>query len=725
MLKYIIISIIVLLFGVGGFIVLKINSNNKNSNSKNLKPKPPTKPPTKPPIKPPIKPKPQCDISHIKCGSKNCCNTKTESCIVESSECCDKTNICKDKSTNSDICCDEKNTVCIKGECCTNICTDKNGGKSCCKTDEMCFNNECLNPNDLTTCTIKNKDGFPTITDSCTQGVTACVGPHCCESDNICSYAGKDEVICCNKDNPGFSCITTEDKSKICCYKPNICTGDNGSTCCENNETCIDGFCCNNQYKCSDNTKCCYTGKEQTSTLKCLKDQVCCDKNNTYKTDSGTESCCDGTIYTDSVSGQQCCPQDKHKMVDGKCKFICGKEFCDTDFGEVCDESETHCINTKCKWDPIIYDPQLVDNKHEACSVAGSDGIASLYRNPNYVKETELYRTVAVKANTPSKCLEKYCVQRLDEKGLTFLDFDKDKKCSGSFDCSKLPEFNSKKGMAIQNAVTASHGSSVCKVNGNFTGVVCTDKEQICSWNSDNQKFDCHYGFYNNNGKCEQRLGYSHKLTYDTIDECKAEIERDKLQLAANCTFEPDAAPPALPNTVCSVCEKGYIFMDGPRTKCCPKMDGCPSGWYGKPNATSEDCGCGKCLPDHIPECHDYDTECKCDLCNPGYDLMNEDHTKCCPKLDNCMEYNSKCEVKVCKKGYDFMGELPTKCCPKIDGCKSGWYGRKNATSEDCGCAKCLPDHIPNCHTYNTECECTACDSQYLLTNGVCEPNKS
>ena len=137
--------------------------------------------------------------------------------------------------------------------------------------------------------------------------------------------------------------------------------------------------------------------------------------------------------------------------------------------------------------------------------------------------------------------------------------------------------------------------------------------------------------------------------------------------------------------------------MDGPRTKCCPKMDGCPSGWYGKPNATSEDCGCGKCLPDHIPECHDYDTECKCDLCNQGYDLMNEDHTKCCPKLDNCMEYNSKCEVKVCKKGYDFMGELPTKCCPKIDGCKSGWYGRKNATSEDCGCAKCLPDHIPNC----------------------------
>ena len=80
--------------------------------------------------------------------------------------------------------------------------------------------------------------------------------------------------------------------------------------------------------------------------------------------------------------------RDKHEMVDGqKCKLICGKEFCDTGFGEVCEESETHCINTKCKWDPIIYAPQLVDNKHEACSVAGSDGVASLYRNPNYVEE--------------------------------------------------------------------------------------------------------------------------------------------------------------------------------------------------------------------------------------------------------------------------------------------------------------------------------------------------
>jgi hypothetical protein len=662
MLTYIIISIIVLLVvGVGGFIVLK--PPNNNSNSKPLPPKPL-------PPKPPAKPKPQCDISKVKCGSTNCCDTKTETCFVESSECCqndetyksndgkstfccedpnkcvgdkccDKTKICKDKSTKLDIYCDEKNTVCINGECCTNICTDKNGGKSCCKTDEMCFNHECLNPNDLTTCTTKNEAGYSIITDSCIQGVTACVGSHCCDSDNICSYAGKDDkVICCNKD-PDFSCITTAADSKICCYKDNICTGDNGSTCCKNNETCIDGFCCNNQYKCSDNTKCCYTGKDLTSTLKCLKDQdICCDKNNTYKNNFGIESCCDGTIYKDKDS-TKCCEQDTHKMVDGKCKLICGKEFCDTGFGEVC-EDENHCINTKCKWNAIIYDPPLVDNKYEACSVADSDGIASLYRNPNYVEESELHRTVAVQANTLSKCLEKYCVQRLDEKGLTFLAFDEAKKCSGSFDCSKLPDFNSEKGMAIENAVTASHGSSACKVNGNFVGVVCTDKEQICSW--DNQKFDCHYGFYNNNGKCEQRLEYSHNLTYDTIDECKAEIEKDKLQLAANCTFEPD-------NTVCSVCKKGYILMDGARTKCCPKMDGCPSGWYGKQNATSEDCGCGKCLQDHIPECLYYDTECKCTVCNQGYDL-NGDHTKCCPKIDDCTEYNSDCKCSDCKPGY-------------------------------------------------------------------------
>jgi hypothetical protein len=181
---------------------------------------------------------------------------------------------------------------------------------------------------------------------------------------------------------------------------------------------------------------------------------------------------------------------------------------------------------------------------------------------------------------------------------------------------------------------------------------------------------------------------------------------KNKLQLAANCTFEPD-------NTVCSVCEKGYLFMDGPRTKCCPKIDGCSSGWYGKQNATSEDCGCGQCDKDHIQYCNTYNTECECTACNEGYDFMNEDHTKCCPKLDNSMEYNSKCEVKVCKKGYDFMGQLPSKCCPKIDGCITGWYGTKNATSEDCGCAKCLPDHIPNCNAYNTECECTACDQGY------------
>ena len=113
-----------------------------------------------------------------------------------------------------------------------------------------------------------------------------------------------------------------------------------------------------------------------------------------------------------------------------------------------------------------------------------------------------------------------------------------------------------------------------------------------------------------------------------------SEIERDKLQLAANCTFEPDAAPPALPNTVCSVCEKGYLFMDGPRTKCCPKIDGCPSGWYGKQNATSEDCGCGKCLQDHIPNCNTYNTACEC--------------TDCDSHIPNCNTYNMECECTAC-----------------------------------------------------------------------------
>jgi hypothetical protein len=701
MLKYIIISIIVLLFGFSiGFSVLKINSNNKNSNSKNLKPKPPTKPP--------IKPKPQCDISHIKCGSKNCCNTKTESCIVESSECCDKTNICKDKSTTLDICCDEKNTACIHGECCTNICTAKNGDKTCCKTDEMCFNNECLNLNDATTCTIKNKTGNPIITDGCEKGITACVGPKCCKKDNICSFSDKDESVCCADDK---ACVTTTSGSKICCYKDKICS----NSCCEKNETCINGFCCNNEHKCSDNTKCCYTGKDPSSTLKCLKDQdICCDKKNTYTTNFGKESCCDGTIYKDSSSTTKCCPSGS--VVDGqKCKLTCGKEFCNTEFGEVC-EDETHCVNTKCKWDPIIYSPQLVNNKYEACSVSGSDGLVSLYNNPQYVKSDDLHRTVEVQSTTPSECLEKYCKQRLDEKNLTFLDFDKDEKCSGSFDCSKLPDFNSTKSLEIENAIKTSYGNSVCMTpEGTFAGVLCEDKNQSCGLTENGYVCSEKWMYDSNGSKC----GPSDHGIYNTIDECKKGLvekvaEKAAAEKTAVCTFETN-----IDSRFCSVCSKpGYDFQSGLRTKCCPTITNCPIGWYG---AGADKCDCGRC-DKHIPNCNAYHPEnCLCAKCEDTFELSPDNKT-CCPKIGTgnwpnsgyCTKYNDSCGCDQCAcagsdcdaPGVNDLAPNPpwsstlNKCCNSIKYCTS-------YDTTTCKCTSCISNG--DLGTYNVDSTGTKC----------------
>ena len=121
---------------------------------------------------------------------------------------------------------------------------------------------------------------------------------------------------------------------------------------------------------------------------------------------------------------------------------ICGKEFCNEEIGEICSLKENKCVNTNCKWGPISYSPPLINNKYDACSVDGSTDVVSVTSNP-LLTSSSLTRIVnPIQPDTPTSCLEGNCIQRLDEKGLTFLDYDEN-KCSGSFDCRTLPNVNS------------------------------------------------------------------------------------------------------------------------------------------------------------------------------------------------------------------------------------------------------------------------------------------
>ena len=568
----------------------------------------------------------KCCSSQNQCKDKSgkiidCCDYPNTSCT--SDKCCDKNKICLDKSTKQNVCCDQPNTKCIKGYCCTNPCTDKDGNDLCCEKDQLCGNHKCWNKNEVTTCHAPNSDNS-IITDYCTKA-ESCIGPNCCDNNDICPRDGETTNTCCTRKD--YQCITTPANSKLCCHKDNICTSDSGQqTCCKNAETCINGFCCKDDYKCQDNSKCCFTGKGE-SNLRCLTggQNVCCDKNNAYSDMFGKPQCCAGEIYTE-YGNKKCCLLDTHKVIDGKCKIICGKEFCDEDIGEVCDKTNDKCINPSCKWGPISYNPPLINNKYDACSLDGSNDIVSVVNDPLLTSGTLSRILNPIESSNPSSCLEGNCIQRLDEKGLTFVGYDEN-KCSGSFDCqTSLPNINSTIAENINKDIKPFYNNAMCLSEGKFTGLLCTDKDKICNWDKENSKFVCNYGFYNTGGQCSLRPAVNTPGTaYNNIEDC--------------CTSNK------------------FEWQNSSKEKCCQKIDGCVE--------YDDDCShCKNCGTLHLSSTNP--------LNRPG--LGSGQGVKCCQTLMHppwkgkpvkCKTYHDNCFCADCPDWLDF-DTADAQCCSHV-----------------------------------------------------------
>jgi hypothetical protein len=754
--NYIPIVFILLLLGILGIGIYKEHSKSQSDqNKKNKDPKIP-------------KDKPLCKVSEEQCGTKNCCDkNKEETCIQSTTECCpkeatcendkvccdyskkeicfnekccshqnqckdengkvidccdnpdticasekccDKNKTCLDKSTNQNVCCDKPNTKCIKGNCCTNPCKDKDGNDLCCDEDQICGKNKCWNKDEVTTCYADNKSNI--ITDYCTKGVEGCVGAQCCDLGDICSYdLSSTKNICCDS-KKDFHCITTPLNSKICCYKDNICNDKDGkSTCCKTDETCINGFCCKNEYKCQNDSKCCFTGQGE-SPLRCVEDQnICCDKNNIYKDAFGNSQCCKGDIYTDKNNITQCCPMGSHKLKDGVCKLVCGDEFCNEDFGEICLSKEQKCVNTNCKWGAISYSPPLVANKYDACSVDGSDEIVSIVSNPKLTTGSLSRSVNPIVANTPI-CLEGNCIQRLDENGLSFVDYEKG-KCSGKFDCKTLPNISSRVVESISKEIKPIYNNAICLSDGKFTGLVCSDKDKFCNWDKENSKFVCNYGFYNNNGKCEKRpsLNTAGDI-YNELNECCLKNNFDwQNSSKENCCKKIGGCLEYSDD--CSQCTNcGNLKLSANKQKCCSPIPNCKS--------YAPDCSCADCEKT-ISNCTAYRSDnCLCKACaSPS--VLSPNWRKCCPKIGTaswpssgyCQNYNNDCKCDLCACSdctpdhvYQTFPPPPwspnlNKCCNSIQYCTS-------YDPATCKCKSCVQNN-ENIGSYYVDSTGTKC----------------
>ena len=147
---------------------------------------------------------------------------------------------------------------------------------------------------------------------------------------------------------------------------------------------------------------------------------------------------------------------------------------------------------------------------------------------------------------------------------------------------------------------------------------------------------------------------------------------------------------------------------------------------------------------DKIAYCIAYNNVCKCTACQSGYLLSDGDCVPECDKsADTCATeskiFNAEtCTCEACPENYEFNSE--TKSCERIacDKTKVEHCTTYSSDYEPCECQACETNYllvdgvckkmctvVENCTAYDSEydpCNCTACEDGYELSNGVCVP---
>jgi hypothetical protein len=434
------------------------------------------------------------------------------------------------------------------------MCTLKDKSKTCCKENEVCFENGCVDKNEVRKC--------PDAKFSCNYEHEQCItgNDECCQNEDICfDNHNSIEKTCCNTE--GFSCVNSEklgSEHQICCKDTNKkCDGSGNCICCSKpNQTNVNGVCCDPTNKCTDdkgkiiccndNTKTC--AKNITS----INEQsICCNTDSIYD----TNYCCDGDVCRSKDGINVCCDSATHDCIEGQCLPKCGNANCK--FDETCynytdkkGNKTSTCTNDGCKWETINYTPSNVLGK-QTCQIDSNTDFVTLINKPKGFAGTISRKTdIGV---TSGVCNIGNCIKRTDEENVgnvTFIEDSNNTTCSADFDCTKLPE---------TTTIPQGRENSACMTSeGDFTGVLCKDETKSCGL-TDNG-YVCSKNWMYNKSKCEPTsdIGW-----YSTLEKCKIGI-KSKLQSDAKCTFGPE-----LNSRICTKCSLKDYKINPDKTKCC------------------------------------------------------------------------------------------------------------------------------------------------------------
>ena len=406
------------------------------------------------------------------------------------------------KDGNACTACLEK--LCEDGHCCekdSNCC-----GKTCCNRDnEKCCNGKCYDYTkyscvDGKTCKVGNSITKDDGTEfCCPPGQQPAPDKKSCTSckDYLCPVTGtccKKEERCCGKplDRDGLCCNEQEVCIKgSCCDKTNVCTDPvtKNKICCPEGTECCNGKCCPEGACCGE--KCCESGKKCVNGSCCANENVCVD-NTTNK-----EVCCLG--------------EDK-KCNDGICKIPCGDTYCDLKTQEcqsvkgVSGNIVNSCSNieSSCNSGIVAYDPELVQNNIPIinngkvipfCKVTDENGIDKFYTVKNVPGVNGPYERNSFYKLKGTDCTEGECLKTLHSNGEIFKQYtESTKKCYSDYDCDKLlPDYNSSDNNTKCPITVNGKPSTRCCIDKNdntkYTGQVCPDNS-VCDANG-----NCIYGY--------------------------------------------------------------------------------------------------------------------------------------------------------------------------------------------------------------------------------------
>ena len=458
------------------------------------------------------------------CSGNGTCSDITNTCSCNSGysgpDCSNKIISCPGDCTDSDhgTCNTDGTCSCKPGftgsDCssktCLNNCTDSDHGTcnsdgTCsCKpgfTGDDCSSKTCPACGKHQSCNSKNGTCFCDsgyILDITGDCIKPCPKP--CLHGGVCD---EDTGLCtCSNQWKGDDCSQTTCPTALCG------TGDS-PICCKNNESCVNGVCCDTNKICKDvngNDTCCANGccpdkngKDSTccpDKYSCTTSDGCCPTDQILVNPDGSKSCCSTPVCLGS-----CC-NGKDEVCDSTlgCRTKCGDIL-------TCDPRSETCTHIKaangkddlygcsnklaCKWKDVIYDPVPI--------TTGPDTDIPLYKdnvgNNSWCYGTKepignLSRTVSSNATTDTMALCKLgdCYARLSDQNMNYVSFI-DGQCNGIITAGGTPDCKGPGTPACPGAPPCNNTcpldnknpESCCKDdNGSYNGLICPESTPLC-----------------------------------------------------------------------------------------------------------------------------------------------------------------------------------------------------------------------------------------------------